>query len=209
MKKVFTLIELLVVIAIIAILASMLLPALSKARAAAQSIKCVSNMKQAGLTTALYAHNNNDYIPVLQSSSPSGNSRSWPGLLVREGLNGNCLICPAASFSSQTDKDYRTQITWDINSNDYMSMSIYCHYGFAWIAWDGKTLSSLQNPSNSLQYQETRNGDAGSMYNRVYDAEYYNYPHSDRTTVLFLDGHVESLTIDGHFAKCDGYGNPK
>ena len=67
--KSFTLIELLIVIAIIAILASMLLPALNQARARGQSTSCVNQLKQAGLMMNFYCDDNNDYYPKVHAST--------------------------------------------------------------------------------------------------------------------------------------------
>jgi len=91
----FTLIELLVVIAIIAILASLLLPTLSQAKAKGQQIACLNGMRQLVLATQVYTQDNREYFPPIQARF-SGFESSWrPYLYTYLGKNPRMYDCPS------------------------------------------------------------------------------------------------------------------
>jgi len=173
MKKSFTLIELLVVIAIIAILAAMLLPALSAARERARSANCVGKLKQCGAATLMYAGDNKDFIPVPRNHGSEGElyrsvyyasaslypRHSTPGLLIFGGYFGSEQS--ELMENEVVEHYYKCPSDAVLFGNVFRDSDKYNYTSYMFMNHSAASIAKESNdPKNYLRIGRTAGGDA-------------------------------------------------
>lgn len=186
--RIFTLVELLTVIAVIAILASLLLPSLSKAKNIVQASSCASNMKQLGLVFYQYSNDFDARMPIHKLTAEGNAWSRYTRELFTMGYlkesdpvkhyTAAIDICPANVLLQEKAGTTSIKVNGTANYNGYypngnnQNIPVF--------------IVRMQKPAACGMFDDGSKGSNFMSYAGIY------YPHSGKTNLLFFDAHAES-----------------
>jgi prepilin-type N-terminal cleavage/methylation domain-containing protein/prepilin-type processing-associated H-X9-DG protein len=201
----FTLIELLVVIAIIAILASLLLPALSRAKSKASSVQCLNQMRQVGLATVMYAEDNEGWLPRSSHSAMAYRQLPWgyalaPYILGKQVTQTDVLWTNLFNNLYRCPKDQGKRTDWSYGKNVYPELSAEETGGPTW-----HRLGQIPRPVATVIYAEKI---ASSMADHLMahfwleggQPEVDRNRHDRKSNYVYCDGHALKQRFEATFS---------